>query len=283
MQKTQNTIEKTTRLTGYGLFSGKPTFIELQPAKENSGIVFINQAQPKTHIKLSPANILKHTHSSTSLIKDTSIVKTVEHFLAVLHIYGINNLIVLCEDELPNIDGSARDFCSIIEAAGIKEQETQLAYLQIDEKLIFGNTSNTDETFMEISPYDGFCITLSIDFPKPIGKQSYTYAFESPIQFKNEIAPARSFNTLENINIAKRSGLVDSDIFDSHIIIDKNEVINTKLRFEDEFVRHKILDIIGDLYILGVPLKCKINANKTSHKFNHRVVASLTQKYATIV
>ncbi len=288
IQQKQKTIESPIRLTGYALFSGGKTSIELEPAEIDSGITFVNRTFG-TQIKLRADNLLDTANSihanSTSLQSASSqnIVKTVEHFLAALHIYAIDNLTIFCDEELPNIDGSALDFCTLIENAGIKEQDAKANSLHIDEELVFGDVDNIDETFMTIRPYDGFAITLAIDFPNPIGKQSYTYTFDSPEQFKREIAPARSFNTLENIKIAQANGLVGSDIFDSHIIISDNRVINTKLRFEDEFVRHKILDIIGDLYTLGVPLKCKIDANRTSHKFNHSIVRSLMQKYSTKV
>ncbi len=285
-QKTkQRTIERSVIISGHALMNGRSTAIQLLPADVNHGIVFVDLALG-TNIKLSPENILSFSNNahanSTVLGKDDSIIRTTEHFLATLHMYGINNLIVKCDEEIPNIDGSALDFCKLIEDAGVVEQDADVEYLEVTEDLTFGDINNPDETSVSISPYDGLSITLSINFPEPIGKESYTYTFESPEHFKNEIGRARSFNTLDNIQFAQSHGVVGAGLMDSHIIISEGKVINTELRFKDEFVRHKILDLIGDLYILGIPFKGKIIANKTSHKFNHHVVRSIAQKYGYI-
>ncbi len=281
----QRTIERSVIISGHALMNGRSTAIQLLPAEANHGIVFVDMALG-TNIKLSPENILSFSNNahanSTVLGKDDSVIRTTEHFLATLHMYGINNLIVKCDGEIPNVDGSALDFCKLIEDAGIVEQDADVEYLEVTEDIVFGDVNNADETFVSISPYNGLSITLHIDFPEPIGKETYTYTFENPEQFKNEIGRARSFNTLDNIQLAQSHGVVGAGLMDSHIIISENKVINTELRFKDEFVRHKILDIIGDLYILGIPFKGNITANKTSHKFNHHVVRTIAQKYGYI-
>ncbi len=278
----QKTIENSVVISGHALMSGRSTAMQLLPAPPNHGIIFVDMAKG-TRIKLSPDNIQSSSNNShansTVLASEDSIIRTTEHFLATIHMYGINNLIVKCDEEVPNIDGSSLDFCSIIEYAGIKEQNAKIRALVIEDEIIYGDINNKDETSVKISPYDGLYISLNIDFPSPIGKQSYTYIFETPEQFKNEIGCARSFNTLESIQLAQLHGIVGAGFMDSHIIIDKDKIINTELRFEDEFVRHKILDIIGDLYILGIPFRGKIEANKTSHRFNHDIVIDIAKKY----
>jgi len=278
----QKTIGRSVIISGRALMSGRNTAMQLLPAPTDHGIVFVDMAKG-TNIKLSPDNILtssSNTHAnSTVLASKGSIIRTTEHFLAAIHMYGINNLIVKCDEEVPNIDGSSLDFCDIIEDAGIKEQDKKMNCLIIKDEIIYGDINNKNATYVKISPYNGLYISLNIDFPKPIGKQTYTYIFESPAQFKNEIGSARSFNTLESIQLAQSHGIVGAGLMDSHIIIGGGKIINTKLRFKDEFVRHKILDIIGDLYILGIPIMGKIEANKTSHKFNHSVVIDLAKKY----
>ncbi len=281
----QKTIERSVIISGHALMNGRSTAIQLLPAEINHGIVFVDMALG-TKIKLSPENILSFSNNahanSTVLGKDDSIIRTTEHFLATLHMYGINNLIVKCDEEVPNTDGSALDFCRLIEDAGVLEQDADVEYLEVTEEIVFGDVNNPDETYVAITPYDGLSITLNIDFPEPIGKETYTYTFENPEQFKDEVGRARSFNTLDNIQLAQSHGVVGAGLMDSHIIISEKKVINTELRFQDEFVRHKILDIIGDLYILGIPFKGKIVANKTSHKFNHHVVRTIAQKYGYI-
>lgn len=283
----QLTIGKSVVLNGLGLLSGKKVGLQLLPTPPNSGIKFVNIVKD-TEIELHPDNIIsagmttdqtgQSLANSTALSKNGSMIRTVEHLLAAVHAFGITNLTIKVDEEIPNIDGSAIDFANIIKEAGISEQREKIAEIVIDEEMVFG-TVDDNEQYMVMSPFDGFEISLRIDFDQPIGEQSYTFNMNKPEDFINEIAPARSFNTLDKINSAQKSGMVGSGMIGSHIIIHENKIINTELKFEDEFVRHKILDIIGDLYILGRPLKCRIKANKTSHKFNHAVVKELAAAY----
>lgn len=277
----QKTIGKSIVLSGYALMGGRKTAMQLLPAPPNNGITFIDIVSG-TNIRLSPENIqrtAKNGHAnSTVLVSGDKIIRTTEHFLGALHMYGITNLIVKCDEEVPNTDGSALDFCEKIEEAGTEVQNEKMNEILITEPLIYG-TVDENETYMKIYPYDGFEIDLRISFPPPIDTQKYKYTFTTTENFKNEIASARSFNTMDNIQMAQKNGIVGAGMMDSHIIIKEDKVINTMLRFDDEYVRHKILDIIGDLYILGMPFRGRIEANKTSHAFNHSVVMDLAKSY----
>lgn len=277
----QRTIAKSVVVSGFALMEGRKTALTLVPAEVNTGIVFVD-INSNTHIKLSHENILSKDKSgavnSTALINGSRHIKTTEHFLAALHMMGITNLIVKCDGEVPNVDGSALVFCDALKEAGYIEQEDYIEPIVIDRELIYGNV-NDNETYIILSPYDGLEVNLRIDFAGSIGVQQYDYKFESFEQFSEDIGRARSFNTLDNIDYAQKMGMAGSGMIGSHIILCEGKVINTKLHFDNEFVRHKILDIIGDMYILARPIRAKITANKSSHSFNHSVVHDLASKY----
>jgi UDP-3-O-[3-hydroxymyristoyl] N-acetylglucosamine deacetylase len=277
----QRTIAKSVVVSGFALMEGRKTALTLVPAEVNTGIVFID-INTNTHIKLSHENILSKDKSgavnSTALINGNRHIKTTEHFLAALHMMGITNLIVKCDGEVPNVDGSALVFCDALKEAGFIEQEDYIEPIVIDRELTYGKVDD-NETYIILSPYDGLEVNLRIDFSGSIGVQQYDYKFESFEQFSEDIGKARSFNTLDNIDYAQKMGMAGSGMIGSHIILCEGKVINTKLHFDNEFVRHKILDIIGDLYILARPIKAKIIANKSSHSFNHSVVHNIANKY----
>ena len=277
----QRTIAKSVVVSGFALMEGRKTALTLVPAEVNTGIVFID-INTNTHIKLSHENILSKDKSgavnSTTLINGNRYIKTTEHFLAALHMMGITNLIVKCDGEVPNVDGSALVFCDALKEAGYIEQEDYIEPIVIDRELTYGKVDD-NETYIILSPYDGLEVNLRIDFAGSIGVQQYDYKFESFEQFSEDIGKARSFNTLDNIDYAQKMGMAGSGMIGSHIILCEGKVINTKLHFDNEFVRHKILDIIGDLYILARPIKAKIIANKSSHSFNHSVVHDIANKY----
>ena len=277
----QRTIAKSVVVSGFALMEGRKTALTLVPAEVNTGIVFID-INTNTHIKLSYENILSKDKSgavnSTALINGNRYIKTTEHFLAALHMMGITNLIVKCDGEVPNVDGSALVFCDALKEAGFIEQEDYIEPIVIDRELTYGKVDD-NETYIILSPYDGLEVNLRIDFSGSIGVQQYDYKFESFEQFSEDIGKARSFNTLDNIDYAQKMGMAGSGMIGSHIILCEGKVINTKLHFDNEFVRHKILDIIGDLYILARPIKAKIIANKSSHSFNHSVVHDIANKY----
>lgn len=277
----QRTIAKSVVVSGFALMEGRKTALTLVPAPVNTGIIFVD-INTNTNIKLSHENILSKDKSgavnSTALINGNRHIKTTEHFLAALHMMGITNLIVKCDGEVPNVDGSALVFCDALKEAGYIEQEDYIEPIVIDKELIYGNVDD-NETYVMLSPYDGLEINLRIDFAGGIGVQQYDYRFESFEQFSKDIGRARSFNTIDNIDYAQKNGMAGSGMIGSHIILCDGKVINTKLHFDNEFVRHKILDIIGDLYILARPIKAKIIANKSSHSFNHSVVHDLASRY----
>jgi len=278
----QRTLKENVVLNGIGLLSGRKTGIILSPLGINEGIVFQTldgQTIPGhiTSLENFSQTLSSHTFSanSTTLVNSRQQVRTVEHLMAIFSIYGITNLLIKVDDEVPNVDGSAKDFCDLITQAGIKEQPAKTKVAVIRQRIGVGNDER-HEKHIFAEPFAGFEIVMRVDYPPPIGEQIFTFNPEQG-SFAEEIAPARSFNTFENIDMAQRLGKVGSGYLNSHIIMHEGKVINTELRFPDEFVRHKILDLIGDLYLLGFPIKGRITANMTSHGYNQALVKRLHQ------
>ena len=202
-------------------------------------------------------------------------VRTVEHLLATFSIHGLTNVLIKVDDEIPNIDGSAKDFNDLIAKVGIVEQQVPAKIAVIRKKIGVGKEAS-QEKHLYVEPFKGFEIVMRVDYPQPIGEQMFTFNPEKG-SFSEEIAPARSFNTFENIDLAQRLGKVGSGYLNSHIIMHEGKVINTELRFPDEFVRHKLLDLIGDLSLLGFAIRGRIVANMTSHGYNQALVERLYQ------
>jgi UDP-3-O-[3-hydroxymyristoyl] N-acetylglucosamine deacetylase len=280
----QRTVARDIVLNGTGLLSGRKTGIILSPLDENRGIIFksLNGQSIPAHVTSlenfsSDPDDNKFTANSTVLVEKNTRIRTVEHLLASFSMLGLRNILIKVDNEIPNIDGSAIDFCRLILDAGIVEQSTPCQKIMIHQKMSIGAESK-NEKHLYAEPFDGFEITMRINYPAPIFEQTFTFNPEKQ-SFLQEIAPARSFNTFENIGMAQKSGKVGGGYLDSHIIIHNGEVINTELRYPDEFVRHKILDLIGDLCLLGYPIQGKIVGNMTSHGYNH----ALTQRiYASL-
>ncbi|WP_163339447.1 UDP-3-O-acyl-N-acetylglucosamine deacetylase [Desulfopila sp. IMCC35008] len=278
----QRTIGENIVLNGFGLLSGRNTGIILCPLGANEGIVF-QTLDGKTipgHItslenfsQIDPSKIF--SANSTTLQNGRQQVRTVEHLMATFSIHGITNILIKVDDEIPNIDGSAKDFNDLITKVGIVEQRAPAKIAAIRKKIGVGKEENS-EKHLYAEPFEGFEIVMRVDYPEPIGVQVFTFNPETD-SFAEEIAPARSFNTFENIEIAQRLGKVGSGYLNSHIIMHEGKVINTELRYPDEFVRHKILDLIGDLYLLGFPIRGRITANMTSHGYNQALVERLHQ------
>lgn len=278
----QRTLRENVVLNGVGLLSGRKTGIILSPLGVDTGIVFqtLDGQTIPGHIT-SLENYCRGESSKTFSANSTTLdngrqqVRTVEHLLAIFSVYGINNVLVKVDDEVPNIDGSAKDFCDLITQAGIEEQSAYSKVAVIRNRIGVGKEDKR-EKFLVAEPFEGFEISMRVDYPTPIGEQHFTYNPET-VAFAKEIAPARSFNTFENIELAQRLGKVGGGYLNSHIIMYQGKVINTELRYPDEFVRHKILDLLGDLYLLGYPIRGRITANMTSHGYNQALVERLHQ------
>ncbi|MBC8259679.1 MAG: UDP-3-O-[3-hydroxymyristoyl] N-acetylglucosamine deacetylase [SAR324 cluster bacterium] len=276
----QRTLKSNVVLNGKGLLTGRNTGVILSPLEANSGIVF--QTLDDTSVPAHITNIENFSQSvakqsfsanSTVLARESRRVRTVEHLMASLHMAGITNVLAKVDEEIPNIDGSANDFSKLINDAGILDQDVAAKDAVVLEPIQVGR-KKLDEKHLYVEPFDGFEVKMRVDYDAPIGEQKLTFNAEKD-SFDVDIAPARSFNTFENIDMAQKSGTVGSGYLDSHIIMHDGKVINTDLRYPDEFVRHKILDLIGDLFLLGYPLRGRVVANMTSHGYNQALVQKL--------
>ncbi|NLA75863.1 MAG: UDP-3-O-[3-hydroxymyristoyl] N-acetylglucosamine deacetylase, partial [Deltaproteobacteria bacterium] len=263
-----------------GLMSGRSTGVILSPLGENQGIIFetLDGQRIPAHISSLENYPVRSqqqgfTANSTVLVSNGVHIRTVEHLMATLHMFGINNALIKVDEEIPNVDGSAEDFCRLLVETGTINQKAMSKKVVINERFAIGTEKDT-EKYICAEPYNGFEVSMRINYSAPIFELTFT--FNSGTQsFAREVAPARSFNTFENIGMAQKMGKVGGGYLDSHIIIYDGEVINTKLRYPDEFVRHKVLDIIGDLYLLGYPVQGRIKANMTSHGYNHTFVQKI--------
>ena len=266
----QRTLKKSIVASGQGLHSGIKTGLILHPLPPNSGILFTGlsgDVRVPAHL-----DYVGSTGYATSLRTKGFAVGTVEHFLAVLHSYGISNLLVKVQGEIPILDGSAVEFCNLIDEAGIQEESQDWSEIVVDRRYQIGNEGSES---ISIEPSEAFSVRYVLNYPKPVGVQEYTYTYKNATSFKEEIAPARTFGFLKDIERLQQVGLVNGGKLNNCILIDDEKIINTELRFPDEFARHKVLDIIGDFYLLAKPVRGAITAYMTGHSDNIALLREL--------
>jgi UDP-3-O-[3-hydroxymyristoyl] N-acetylglucosamine deacetylase len=267
----QRTLKQSMVLYGTGLHSGKKTGLLLQPLPPHSGILFGSISSDE----VVPAHLdfVQTTDFATSLKRGRAIAKTVEHLMAVLHAYHITNLMVKMIEEIPIMDGSALEFCKIVEKAGMEEQEEKVDELIIDRRL---EIVHKDKSLI-VEPAEVFSVHFFLDYPPPIGQQTLDFVLESEETFKDRIAPARTFGFVKDIEMLERMGLGGGGRLHNIILVDNEKIVNTELRFPDEFVRHKILDLIGDFYLLNRPVRGKVTAHLTGHTENIALMKKIQQ------
>ena len=274
-KRLQRTLKRAMVVSGQGLHSGDKTGLILTPLPPGSGIIFGNISSDDT----IPASIdyVVSTDYSTCLQNTNSTARTIEHCLATLHAYRITNLMIKINNEVPIMDGSAVDFCKMIEDAGIEEQDASAYDIVLTEKFVLGDV-NGAKKYMIVEPAEQFSIHYKLQYPKPVGRQEYTFVMHDEESFKKEIAPARTFGFLRDIEALQERGLASGGKLNNFILIDNEKIVNTELRFPDEFVRHKILDMIGDFYLLGRPIRARITANMTGHTDNTTLVRMIRDR-----
>jgi UDP-3-O-[3-hydroxymyristoyl] N-acetylglucosamine deacetylase len=259
----QRTIQHSTVVYGLGLHSGQRTGMVLQPLPENSGIHFVTLP---TGVEI-PAHVraVADTDYATTLAVEGESIRTVEHLLSALHAYGVGNLLIKVHGEIPVLDGSALELCKILEEVGVAEQEEPQREVVIDRRY---EVTGDGGKLLAIEPADGFSVSYLLRYPPPVGEQLYEFTLTGAAEYKREIAPARTFGFMRDLKMMNELGLGSGGRLDNFILVGEDEVVNTELRFPDEFVRHKILDIIGDLYLLGYPMRGKVTARLTGHRAN---------------
>ena len=257
----QRTLRRQVACAGIGLHSGNKVNLTLKPAAADTGIRFRRTDLGGIEI---PASVdrLSGTYYATGLRHDDATVDTIEHLLAALVSQGIDNAIVeLDRSEVPIMDGSSAPFVYLIQEAGVKAQTEARQYLKVLRPI----TVSRGEAMMAVYPADAFKVSYTISFDHPLLRhQSHTVSVTAE-SFAELIAPARTFGFLREVEMLRQQGLTLGGSLDNAIVLSETGVLNNTLRFEDEFVRHKILDAIGDLALLGHPILGHVVANRAGH------------------
>ena len=271
----QRTLKNVIRATGIGLHSGDKVFLTLRPAPVDTGIVFCRvDLDPVVEIPAAAGNVTSTTLSTTMSCNGAS-VSTVEHLMSAMAGMGIDNAYVdLTGPEVPIMDGSAGPFVFLLQAAGIQEQMAAKKFIRVKRKITV-REGDKEAVFL---PFDGFKVTFSIDFDHPVfqmGTQSVSVDFSST-SFVKEVSRARTFGFMRDIEFLRSKNLALGGSVDNAIVIDDFRILNEDgLRYEDEFVRHKVLDAIGDLYLLGNSLIGEFRGYKSGHGLNNQLLRSL--------
>ncbi|HLR30073.1 MAG TPA: UDP-3-O-acyl-N-acetylglucosamine deacetylase [Paenalcaligenes sp.] len=277
----QRTIAQTISTKGIGLHSGRLVELTLRPAAPDTGIVFHRvDLDPVVTI---PANAFSvgGTMMASVLQKDDVVVSTVEHLMSALAGLGIDNIhIDLTAQEVPIMDGSAGTFVYLLRAAGLKEQAAAKKFLRVLKPVQVEEGTGDDKKWARLEPYEGYALHFSIDFQHPAIKATANFA---EVDFARDsytktIARARTFGFASDVEAMRAAGLARGGSLDNAIVMDEYRVLNTDgLRYDDEFVKHKILDAIGDLYLIGHPLLARYVACKSGHGLNNQLARALLQ------
>ncbi len=271
----QRTLKNVIRATGVGLHTGEKVYLTLRPAPVGTGIVFRRtDLNPVVEIPARAENV-GDTTLSTVLMKNGVKVSTVEHLLSAMAGLGIDNAFVeVSAPEVPIMDGSAGPFVFLIQSAGIEEQQAAKKFIRIKKRVVVSD-GDKEAVFL---PFDGFKVSFSIDFDHPAFNERTVDAVVdfSTTSFVKEVSRARTFGFMHEIEHLRSRGLAQGGSLDNAIVLDEYRVLNEDgLRYEDEFVKHKILDAIGDLYLLGNSLIGEFKARKSGHALNNKLLRAL--------
>src|SRR5580704_2553790 len=277
----QRTLKNSIRATGVGLHTGKKVMMTLRPAPPDSGIVFRRTDLPEPVEIRAHAENVGETTLGTTLVKGDVRVSTVEHLLSACAGLGIDNLTVeVSAPEVPIMDGSAGPFVFLLQSAGIEEQRVAKKFTRVRKRV----RVEAGDKWAQFDPFDGFKVNFEIEFNHPIFKrrsQSASMDF-STTSFLKEVSRARTFGFLRDLETLRARNLALGGSLDNAIVLDEFRVLNEDgLRYEDEFVKHKILDAIGDLYLLGHSLIGEFSGHKSGHALNNRLLRQLLADTST--
>ena len=268
----QRTIKSDIEIVGIGLHKGVPVRMRLEPLPSNSGII-IYRSDAAVTIPLKKEYVVD-TKMATVLGKDGVVVSTIEHLLSAIYAYGIDNLrVVLDNDEIPILDGSASGYCMLIEEAGIQEQEEGKKAIKIKKEVV---VTTEDGKRVSLKPSNRIVYDFEIKFNHPaIGQQKFHFDY-SIEEYKESIAKARTFGFLHEVQYLRSIGLALGGSMENAIVLDETKILNPEgLRYEDEFVRHKILDAIGDMALLEYTMIGEYEAVAGRHHLNHLLTKKL--------
>ena len=282
----QRTLKESISGSGIGLHTGEKVYLTLRPAPANTGIVFRRLDLPEPIDIPADALGVTETTLGTTLERDTAKVGTVEHLMSALAGLGVDNAFIdLTAAEVPIMDGSAAPFVFLLQSAGIEEQNAPKRFIRVRERV----EVKDGDKWVRLEPYDGFRVNVEIDFDHPAlrkFRQSMTLDFSTQA-FLKEISRARTFGFLKDLEGARASDRALGANLDNAIVMDDYRVTNEDgLRFRDEFVRHKVLDALGDLYLLGSSLIGEFSGFKCGHKLNNQLLRALLaqpESYESVV
>lgn len=269
--KKQTTIGKSVELVGIGLHKGVPVHLRLEPLDGNSGIIFF-RSDAGVSIPLTPQSVVD-TKMATVIGKDGVFISTIEHMLSAIYAYGIDNVRVIVDaDEVPVMDGSSMSFCMLLDEAGIVELDEPKKIMRIKKEV----EVREGDKYVKLSPSNDLSYDFTIKFAHPvIDKQSYILKFTKE-NYKKEIARARTFGFVHEVQYLRSKGLALGGSLENAVVLDDKKVLNPEgLRFSDEFVRHKILDAIGDMSLIGMNFIGNYEAFAGSHDLNHKLTLEL--------
>jgi UDP-3-O-[3-hydroxymyristoyl] N-acetylglucosamine deacetylase len=269
--KQEQTIRSAVECSGVGLHSGAPVKLRILPAAAGSGIVFRRVDLEGFEVEAISRNVARVSYA-TSLMKRGVLISTTEHLLSAFIGTGIDNAIVELDNlELPILDGSARPFLDLIHKVGIRKQRRGRVYLRILRELELREGNK----FIAVYPAENYSVSYTVNFPHPlIGKESFSVDL-SDGNYLSEIAPARTFGFLHEADAMRQQGLIRGASAENAIVLTKDGIMNPPLRFADEFVRHKVLDLIGDLALLGKQILGNVVADRAGHAMHTALVSRL--------
>ena len=271
----QRTLKNTIRATGVGLHSGKKVLMVLRPAPVDAGVVFRRTDLDEPVDIRAYAENVGDTMLGTTLIRDNVRVSTIEHLLSAFAGLGLDNAYVdLSAEEVPIMDGSAGPFVFLLQSAGIQEQPAPKRFVRVLEPILVQD----DDKWARFDPFNGFKVNFEIEFNHPIfKKRAQTASMDfSTTSFLKEISRARTFGFMRDLEFLRSKNLALGGTMDNAIVLDDYRVLNEDgLRYEDEFVKHKILDAIGDLYLLGRSLIGEFSGHKSGHALNNKLLRTL--------
>ena len=271
LARAQFTIARSIVVAGQGLHLGLKTGVILHPAPVDFGIVF-TALSGDVEIAARLENVTD-TGYNTTLACGGHSIRTVEHLMSALHGLGITNLLVKAQSEVPALDGSAVEFCRLIHDAGLDEQEATIEPIRVERPIVAGDPQGGE--YIKIEPAETLIIDYTLSYPAPVGTQRVHFELKDPVDYAREIAPARTFTFVAEMHKLSEMGLANGGRLDNVILVDDKRVVNTKLRFPNEFARHKVLDLIGDLYLLGRPIVGHVTARRTGHSDNLALLREL--------
>jgi UDP-3-O-[3-hydroxymyristoyl] N-acetylglucosamine deacetylase len=275
----QRTIKRLVRTTGVGLHSGTKVELTLHPAAPNTGIVFRRvDLVPMVEFPAS-AGVVGDTRMASVLIKDGARVSTVEHLMSACAGLGIDNLLIdVSAEEIPIMDGSASSFVYLLQQGGVEEQGAAKKFIRVLKDVEVRHGSGNSEKWARLSPHNGFKLEFFIEFNHPAvdgTTQRATVDF-GDVSYVHDVARARTFGFMQDVESLRGLGLARGGSLENAIVMDEYRILNSDgLRYEDEFVRHKILDAIGDLYLIGHPLLASYSAHKSGHALNNELLLAL--------